>query len=92
MKCWFRPETEKEDAEWTQGWIFHGAPREVLTLGSGKGGCDHTILEAAYHYDIRSLRVTGYRAERDGSGDFVFRQSSWEVVFSKPRVKKGTSK
>jgi hypothetical protein len=87
MKCWFRPETEKDDAEWTQGWIFHGASREVLTLGSGKAGCDHTILNASSYFNEWSLRITGYRAERDGDGEFLFRRASWEVVFSKPRIK-----
>jgi hypothetical protein len=89
VKCWFRVKTDKDDAEWVDGHISGGRPSGVLVLG-GKIGC--TILDASYHFDLQSLRITGYLAERDGAGYFVFRRASWEVVFSKPRVKKGTSK
>jgi hypothetical protein len=98
MKCWYRPFNTDEETPWQEGQIA-GSQGSILLAKTPNNDVpfryDFFITKADLDFRSQSLVVHGMVAviedganRRDSDGNLIYVSRTFEVLFSKPRVKK----
>jgi hypothetical protein len=97
MKCWYRPFNTDEETPWQEGQLATSHGSVLLLKPPSKDSSfsyDFLLVKADFDFRPRSLVVHGMAAteenglpKRDCDRNPIYVSRTFEVVFSKPRIK-----